>query len=60
MVKLRWMNGEYIKNMDFNSFYEKALPFMKEAVKKDLDYKKIAELVQTRIEVFTDLSLIHI
>jgi glutamyl-tRNA synthetase len=55
MVKLRWMNGEYIKNMDFNSFYEKALPFMKEAVKKDLDYKKIAELVQTRIEVFTDI-----
>ena len=24
--KLKWMNGEYIKAMDFDKFYERALP----------------------------------
>ncbi len=31
--KLRWMNGEYIKKMDPEVFYEKALPYMKEVLK---------------------------
>lgn len=56
MVKLRWMNGEYMKAMDFDRFYEMALPYMKEAVTKELDFKKIAELVKTRIEVFPDIA----
>lgn len=53
--KLRWMNGEYIKMMDFDKFYEMALPYIKEVIKKDLDFKKIAEMVKTRIEVFPDI-----
>lgn len=55
MTKLRWMNGEYIKKMDPEAFYEKALPFMKEVLKKDYDFRKIAAMVQTRIEVFPDI-----
>lgn len=31
MVKLRWMNGEYIKAMDFDVFKEKAMPYIKAA-----------------------------
>jgi len=54
-TKLKWMNGEYIKAMDFDAFYEKALPFLKQAIDKDLDFKKIAEMVKTRIEVFPDI-----
>lgn len=54
-VKLRWMNGEYIKAMDFDRFYEKALPYIREAIHKELDFKKIAEMVKTRIEVFPDI-----
>ena len=54
-TKLKWMNGEYIKAMDFDAFYEKALPYIKETIKKDLDFKKIAEMVKTRIEVFPDI-----
>lgn len=53
--KLKWMNGEYIKAMDFDAFYERALPYLKEAIHKDLDLKKIAEMVKTRIEVFPDI-----
>ena len=56
MVKLRWMNGEYLKAMDLDKFYEMALPYIKEVITKDLDLKKIAELVKTRIEVLPDLK----
>ncbi len=54
-TKLKWMNGEYIKAMDFGAFYEKALPFLKQAITKDLDLTKIAQMVKTRIEVFPDI-----
>ena len=56
MGKLRWMNGEYIKAMDFDKFYERALPYLKEAIRKDLDLKKIASQVKTRIEVFPEIK----
>ena len=56
MVKLRWMNGEYIKAMDFDKYYDMALPYIKEVIKKDLDLKKIATMVKTRIEVFPDIK----
>ena len=42
MVKLKWMNGEYIKAMDFDKFYEMAEPYIKKVITKDLDLKKIA------------------
>ena len=56
MTKLRWMNGEYMKSMDFEAFYGLALPYIKEVIKKDLDLKKIGSMVKTRIEVFPDIS----
>ena len=56
MGKLRWMNGEYIKAMDFDKFYERVLPYLKEAIHKDLDLKKIASQVKTRIEVFPEIK----
>ncbi|MBQ7077467.1 MAG: glutamate--tRNA ligase [Lachnospiraceae bacterium] len=54
--KLRWMNGEYIKAMDFDKFYEEALPYIKEVIKKDLDLKKIANMIKTRIETYCDIK----
>ncbi|ADL03912.1 glutamate--tRNA ligase [Lacrimispora saccharolytica] len=56
MTKLRWMNGEYMKAMDFDQFYELAEPYLKDVIKKDLDLKKIAAMVKTRIEVFPDIA----
>lgn len=55
-MKLKWMNGEYLKAMDFDRFYEMAKPYLKEAVKKDYDLKKIAAMVKTRIEIFPDIK----
>ena len=54
-TKLKWMNGEYNKKMDFDKFYEMALPYIKEVITKDYDLKKIAHMVQTRIEIFPDI-----
>lgn len=54
-TKLKWMNGEYIKKMDFDKFCEMALPYIKEVITKDYDLKKIAHMVQTRIEIFPDI-----
>ncbi len=56
IVKLRWMNGEYLKNMDFEKFYDLALPYIKEVIKKELDTRKIAALVKTRIETLVDIK----
>lgn len=57
MVKLRWMNGEYIKAMDDDKFFETAMPYYREVIRNEsLDAKKILELVKTRIEVFPDLK----
>lgn len=56
MTKLKWMNGEYIKAMDDERFFEMALPYIKEVITKDYDLKKIASMIKTRIEVFTDIK----
>ena len=54
--KLRWMNGEYLKAMDPERFYVLAEPYLKRALSRDLDLRKIAEMVRTRIEIFPDIA----
>ncbi len=56
MTKLKWMNGEYIKAMDDDKFFEIALPYIREVITKDYDLKKIAAMVKTRIEVLPDIK----
>ena len=42
--------------MDFDKFYAMAEPYIRQVIKKDLDLKKIAAMVKTRIEVFPDIA----
>ncbi len=56
MVKLKWMNGEYFKAMEFGKFYGMAEPYLKEAVHKGYDLEKIAAMVKTRIEILPDIA----
>ena len=56
MVKLRWMNGEYLKAMDNEKYYKLALPYIDKVVTKSYDKKKIADLVKTRIETLCDIA----
>ncbi|AYF53351.1 glutamate--tRNA ligase [Clostridium botulinum] len=58
-VKLKWMNGEYIKKLSLEKFHEYALPYYKEVFTEEEMTKynllKLSEQVQTRIEVFTEI-----
>lgn len=55
-TKLKWMNGEYIKKMDFEEYYKRALPYIEETLQNSsMDYRKIAEICKTRIEIFPDI-----
>ena len=54
--KLKWMNGEYLKAMDFDKFYELAEPYIKKVITKDYDLKKIASLIKSRIEILPDIK----
>ena len=56
IVKLRWMNGEYLKAMDEDKFYEMAKPYLEKALPGNFDLKKISKMVKTRIEVFPDIE----
>ena len=54
--KLKWMNGEYIKSMDFDVYAERAIPQIRKTISKDIDIDKIAAMVKTRIEVYPDID----
>ncbi len=54
-TKLKWMNGEYIKAMDEDVFYEMAEPYLKKALTREIDLHKLAAMVKTRIEIFPDI-----
>ena len=53
--KLKWLNGEYIKEMDEARYLKLAMPEIDKAVHRDVDKKAIADMVKSRIEVFPDI-----
>lgn len=55
MTKLGWMNGEYLHAMDPEEFYEKAEPYLKACLEKDFDLRKIAGMVQSRIQLYSEI-----
>lgn len=54
--KLKWMNGEYIKAMDNEKFYEIAMPYIRKVITKNLDLEKILDMVKTRIEILPEIE----
>ena len=55
-TKLKWMNGEYLKAMDEDKFFEMAKPYLTKFITRDVDLKKVSNMVKTRIEVFPDIA----
>lgn len=53
--KLLWFNGEYIKKMDFDSFCEKAMPYLEQAIPNVENKKAVAALLQSRVSVFSEI-----
>ena len=55
-VKLRWLNGEYIRALSEEEFYELALPFLQKSKVNGLfDLKVIAKLLHSRVEVLGEI-----
>lgn len=54
-LKLRAINGEYIRALTPEKFAEYAEPYIGQVVKKDVDIAKIAALLQNRTEVFSEI-----
>jgi glutamyl-tRNA synthetase len=54
--KMRWLNGEYIKELPFATFMDHATPyFEKSSIKGLYDYQKFGKLLQSRIEIFSEI-----
>lgn len=54
--KLTWMNKEYILAMDEQTFYEKAKPYLEEALTAaTIDKKTVAKLIRPRVEKLTQI-----
>ncbi len=54
--KLKAINGEYIRKLTVDKFIEYATPYIRESCKReDIDMKLMAELLQPRTELFTDI-----
>ena len=55
-AKLKAINGAYVRKMSKKDFIEQALPYIRQSCKKeDLNLDLLAELLQPRTEVFTDI-----
>ena len=55
-AKMKWLNGEYIKELPFDKFMEYAKPYFDVSIIKDkYDYNKFGKLLQSRIEIFSEI-----
>lgn len=55
-TKMKWLSGEYIKEMSFDEFKKLALPFLKNSPaygKYDTD--KLLNLVKTRVQILSEI-----
>ena len=54
--KLKWMNGEYIKAMNFDDFFKLAKPWIEKNERlNNYDPEKLAKLIQSRIEILSEI-----
>ena len=54
--KLNYINGEYIRRLTPEQFYEKALPWIRQSVRReDVDTRLIARVLQARTEILCDI-----
>ena len=56
-VKLRWMNGEYVRKLTLEEFHEMAKPYYAKVIQNpNIDLLKISKLMHTRTEVFGEVG----
>lgn len=54
--KLKYINGEYIRKLSLDEFYEIAITWIKKAVKRnDIDLKLLTKVLQVRVEILSQI-----
>lgn len=54
--KLKWMNGVYMREMDFDRYAELVDPYIKKAVKGPYDHKAIAHILKERVNILSEIE----
>ena len=56
IVKLRWMNSEYIKKLDPEAFFAMAEPWLRQAIRNPaIDLRAVSALIQSRCEILSEI-----
>lgn len=55
IVKLTWMNGQYIRKLSEEEFFKLAEPYISQSLTRKVDVKTLAKVLQPRLEVFGDI-----
>lgn len=54
--KLIWMNSQYVAKMDFEKYLSLATPWFDNVLAgKQIDYRRLAELMQSRTDIFSHI-----
>ena len=54
--KLKWVNAQHLRNMEFSKYYDLVIPYINEAVKKDYDKEMIARVLQPRVTTLDEIA----
>lgn len=54
--KLTWMNGQYLRAMDLESFYALVKPYLEKSIQRVCDLKEVAKILQQRISILSEIS----
>ncbi len=54
-VKLKWMNGQYIRNLNPQEFHKLALPYYAKALTRKVNLEALSQVLQPRIETLQDI-----
>ncbi|MCL1996222.1 MAG: glutamate--tRNA ligase [Defluviitaleaceae bacterium] len=55
-AKLTWFNGEYIKTLTPEDFYEMALPYLQSNIKTPVNLQKVAGYTQSRVNFAKEVT----
>ena len=54
-VKLKWMNGQYLRNLSFDEFHKLAQPYYEQALTRKVNLTELSQVLQPRIETLQEI-----
>ena len=54
-TKMRWLNAQYVKELPFAEYVERATPWLDKTSAKGLDYNFLCSLLHSRTEIFSQI-----